>query len=215
MDSEFDFNAMRREYSDRGLRRADLLSDPLEQLEAWFALAVREGVREPNVVCLATVTPAGQPRARMVLYKGLSGGGLTFFTNYEGDKARELEAAGRASLCFFWWEQERQVRADGAVERVSEEESAKYFAKRPRGSRIAAWASDQSCEVSGRAELEASAAEIERRFAGQEVPCPPFWGGYRLVPETMEFWQGRANRLHDRFRYSRVGSGWRIARLAP
>jgi pyridoxamine 5'-phosphate oxidase len=163
---------------------------------------------------LATVDAAGSPDARVVLLKGLEHGGFAFYTNYRSRKARQLEARASACLVFQWSELERQVRVEGTVEKVSEAESDAYFASRPVGARISAWASPQSQVVSGRADLEEGARKAKERFGGSP-PRPPHWGGYRVMPRSMEFWQGRADRLHDRLLYTRAGSGWRIERLAP
>jgi pyridoxamine 5'-phosphate oxidase len=209
-----DLAAMRRDYEARGLDEADLLGDPLEQFRRWFDEARSAGLMEPNAMALATVDAAGPPAARTVLLKGLDARGLTFFTNLESRKARALAANPKASLLFWWPPQARQVRFEGEIERVEDGEADAYFASRPRGSQIGAWASAQSRVVAGRAALEAAEREIAARFP-TEVPRPPFWGGYRLVPACVEFWQGRLNRLHDRLRYTRRGQGWTIERLAP
>jgi pyridoxamine 5'-phosphate oxidase len=206
---------MRRDYEVPGLSRADLLADPLEQFRRWFDEAREAGLPEPNAMTLATVDAAGQPAARTVLLKGIDRRGLTFFTNFESRKARELAANPKAALLFWWQPLARQVRFEGAIERVAAAEADAYFASRPRGSQIAAWASAQSRVIADRAALEAAERAIAARFAEIEVPRPPFWGGYRLVPERVEFWQGRRNRLHDRLCYSRHARRWRIERLAP
>jgi pyridoxamine 5'-phosphate oxidase len=164
---------------------------------------------------LATCTPDGRPSARVVLLKGFDERGFSFFTNYQGRKARDLEANPRASLVLFWQPLERQVRIDGRVEKVSEAESDQYFAIRPRGAQLGAWASVQSEVVPDREALEASLAEVERRFGEGFVPRPPHWGGYRVVPDEVEFWQGRPNRLHDRLLYRRTPGGWDLVRLSP
>jgi pyridoxamine 5'-phosphate oxidase len=206
---------MRQDYETRGLRRADLVADPLEQFRRWFDEARDLGLPEPNAMTLATVDASGQPAARTVLLKGTDHRGLTFFTNLESRKARELAANPRAALVFWWQPQARQVRFEGAIETVAEAEADAYFASRPRGSQIGAWASAQSAAIADRAALETAEREIAARFAEAEVPRPPFWGGYRLVPARVEFWQGRRNRLHDRLCYVRDGRRWRIERLAP
>ncbi len=164
---------------------------------------------------LATATPDGMPAARMMLLKGVDQRGFTFFTNYESRKGRELLANSRAALVFHWAVLQRQVRVEGSVERLTHAESEAYFQTRPRGSQIGAWASRQSAELSSREELDRRVREHQDRFAGQAVPLPPFWGGFRLTPTAIEFWQGRINRLHDRLRYVRDGSGWTVARLYP
>jgi pyridoxamine 5'-phosphate oxidase len=191
---------------------ADL--DPLAQLRAW-AHDARAAVGEPLAMTLATATLDGQPSARVVLLREIDERGLTFFTNRDSRKGDELRANPRAAVAMHWWELGRQVRVEGAVEEVSEDESAAYWETRPRASRIAAWASPQSRQLADRAELEALVAKVERRFDGRDVPLPPFWGGYRLVPATVELWTHRENRLHDRVRYVREADSWRSERLAP
>lgn len=190
-------------------------SDPLDLFRQWFDQAREHGIELPESVALATATPEGRPSVRMVLLKDADRGGFTFFTNYESRKAGELEANPRAALCFHWKELDRQVRITGSVERVSEEESRDYFVTRPEGSRLGAWASDQSRPLASRSELEARVAEARKRFGAGEIPLPPFWGGYRIAPERIEFWQGRQDRLHDRIAFDRDGNGWRAVRLYP
>lgn len=200
----------------RGLPALEAAADPYELFARWFEDAEASGLLLPESMTLATATPDGRPSARMVLLKGVGPDGLRFFTNYGSRKAVELDANPHAALCFHWSVLERQVRVEGRVERLSAEASEAYFATRDRGSRIGAWASRQSCSIPDRAGLEAQVAEIEARFAGREVPLPDFWGGYRLLPDRFEFWQGRANRLHDRLAYTpRAGGGWEITRLQP
>jgi pyridoxamine 5'-phosphate oxidase len=206
---------MRRDYEERGLSKADLLADPLEQFRLWFAEASKAPLQEPNAMTLATVDGSGQPAARTVLLKGIDKRGLVFYTNLDSRKARELAANPKAALLFWWPPHARQVRFEGAIEPVEDVESDAYFATRPRGSQIGAWASAQSSVIADRVALEAAEQKVAERFAGGPVPRPPFWGGYRLVPERIEFWQGRTNRLHDRLRYTRDGEHWRIERLAP
>ena len=206
---------MRQEYGERGLRRSDLLADPLEQFTRWFDEARSAPILEPNAMTLATVDAAGQPSARTVLLKAVDRRGLTFYTNLESRKAREIAANPKSALLFWWPPQGRQVRFEGEIEPVDEAEADAYFATRPRGSQIGAWASAQSKVVADRAALDAAEREMEARFADGPVPRPPFWGGYRLVPVRVEFWQGRVNRLHDRLRYTRRGKGWDLERLAP
>jgi pyridoxamine 5'-phosphate oxidase len=200
----------------RPLRKADVDADPLAQFQAWFREARESGLRLPEAVVLATAAADGAPSARMVLLKGADERSFSFFTNTESRKARELAANPRAALLFYWDPLGRQVRVEGRAAPVSREEAAGYFATRPRGSQIAAWASRQSGALEGRDELE---AEVERRaaeFDGGDVPLPPWWGGYRLVPERYEFWQHRDDRLHDRLAYEPDGDGrWRIVRLSP
>ena len=187
---------------------------PIEQLRAWLDEA-RDVVGEPQAMTLATATPDGRPSARIVLLRELDEHGLTFFTNRTSRKGEELRRNPRAAVAIHWWELGRQVRVEGDVDEMSAEESTEYWKTRPRGSQIAAWASPQSQPLGGRSELDARVADIEERFGGVEVPLPPFWGGYRLVPETVELWTHRDDRLHDRVRYTRGGTGWRSERLAP
>jgi len=198
------------------LREQDVDPDPIRQFERWFGEACQCAALEPNVMTLATATPDGCPSARLVLLRGISERGFTFFTNYESRKARELDANPRAALVFFWRELERQVRIEGSVERTSDDESDRYFHSRPQGARISAWASPQSEVVVSREALLEWSREFEIRFGDGLVPRPANWGGYRVVPASIEFWQGGANRLHDRLRYVRRDEGgWRIERLAP
>jgi pyridoxamine 5'-phosphate oxidase len=208
--------AIRREYSRAALTEAELHPDPLEQFRLWFDQALDAEVREPNAMTLATATPDGRPSARIVLLKGVDAEGFIFFTSSDSQKGRELEANPLAALVFFWPELERQVRVTGVARRIGREESESYFQSRPRGSRIGAWASTQSQVIPDRASLETRIAEMETAFPGAEIPLPPFWGGYRIEPESIEFWQGRRSRLHDRLRYT-LGpdGGWAIERLAP
>jgi len=188
--------------------------DPIKQLRAWLEEA-RAVVGEPHVMTLATATVEGEPSARVVLLRGLDERGLTFFTNRTSRKGDELRANPRAAATMHWWDLGRQVRVEGGVEEIAPEESAAYWATRPRGSQIAAWASPQSRPLADRAALDARVARAEERFGGQDVPLPPFWGGYRLIPESIELWTHRDDRLHDRVRYTREDGGWRSERLAP
>jgi pyridoxamine 5'-phosphate oxidase len=199
----------------RGLPDATADRDPIELFHDWFAAARSAGIFLPEAMTVATATPEGAPSARMMLLKGVEAGGFVFFTNYESRKAVELAANPWAALVFHWAVLERQVRVEGKVERLSSGESEAYFRTRPRGSRIGAWASKQSRPLADRRALEAQVREHDARFAGGEVPLPPFWGGLRLVPERIEFWQGRLDRLHDRLRFDRDGLGWRAVRLYP
>ena len=192
------------------LNEADLNPDPLRQFESWFDAAREAGVRAPEAMALATATPEGAPSARMVLLKGADERGFAFFTSYESRKGSELEANPRAALLFYWEPLGRQVRVEGTIERAPAKESDAYFASRAPGSRAGAAASRQSRPLAERSELDRAVAEL-----GDDVPRPEWWGGYRLRPERYEFWQHRENRLHDRFRYEREGSGWRIQRLYP
>lgn len=208
--------ALRVEYARRQLRRRDLAADPLEQFACWLGEAVAAEIKDPNAMSLATVDAAGQPSSRMVLIKGIEGGGLHFFTNYGSRKAREMEGNGRAAANVFWAELERQVCLEGTVERLGREEAEAYFHSRPRGSQLGAWASRQSETVPNREYLEGKLQEVAASYEGVAIPTPPFWGGYRLVPHAVEFWQGGANRVHDRLRYRRAeGSAWEIERLSP
>jgi pyridoxamine 5'-phosphate oxidase len=193
---------------------ADLLDDPVELFAEWFELA-GEKAPLPEAVNLATVDDEGAPDARMVLLKGFDERGFRFFTNERSAKGRQLEARPRAALTFYWRELDRQVRVRGPVERVPAAEADEYFATRPRDSRLGAWASPQSEPIGDRSELDRRLAEARERFGDGEVERPPHWGGYRVVPESIEFWQGQVGRLHDRFRYRRDGEAWRIERLAP
>lgn len=205
---------MRREYTRQPLLEADMSADPFDQFARWFADAQRQNVPEANAMTLATVDPAGSPSARIVLLKGFDPSGFVFYTNYTSRKARELESNPRAALVFFWQPLERQVRIEGTVRKVTRAESEAYFRTRPRGAQLGAWVSRQSETVTAE-QLEARLAEVTARFAGKEVPAPDFWGGFRLVPESIEFWQGRPSRLHDRLLYTRAANGWELRRLAP
>ncbi len=190
------------------------MHDPIAQVQAWLADAAELGP-EAHAMTLATATPDGMPSARVVLLRSVDERGITFFTNRASRKGEELEANPRAALVLHWWELGRQVRVEGAVELTSDEESQAYWSSRPRGSQIAAWASHQSEPLPGRDDLDMRVAEMAERFDGGEVPLPPFWGGYRVVPDEIELWTHRDDRLHDRLRYVREGNVWRRTRLAP
>lgn len=193
----------------------DLTDDPIEQVRTWLDEARALGLPMPEAMTLATSDPEGQPSARIVLLHGLAADGFVFHTNYESRKGRELEANPRAALVLYWQPLGRQVRVEGAIERVSEEESAQYFQTRPRGGQLSAWASRQSEPIESRDILEARVGELAKRWDGQNVPTPPFWGGYRVAPARIEFWQHGEDRLHDRLRYERRDDGWTTERLAP
>ena len=210
-----DVSSLRREYTRAGLDRADMAPDPIAQFREWFEKVVNADLHEPNAMILATATQDGRPSARTVLLKGYDERGFVFYTNYEGRKARELEANPACALLFYWGELERQVRIEGRAGRLSAEESDAYFASRPRGSRLGAWASQQSRPVEDRSVLEERVRALEAEYEGREVLRPSFWGGYRVEPEVVEFWQGRENRLHDRLVYRRTGGGWKMERLQP
>ena len=207
---------LRISYDDDKLDRSMLSADPFEQFALWFAQARASSLIEPNAMVLATVSADGVPSARTVLLKGFDHG-FCFFTNYESEKGVALQATGQAAICFYWDVLQRQVRIVGSAEKMSLAESTAYFRSRPRGNQLGAWASPQSQVIANRTVLEAQAAELHQRFADQElIPLPPFWGGFRVVPQTIEFWQGRLNRLHDRFRYRlSADHHWIIERLAP
>jgi len=206
---------LRKEYSLAGLVEKDLAKDPYRQFEKWFHEAEAAKLTEPNAMILATAGKDGRPSARTVLLKGFDGRGFMFFTNYESRKGRELEGNPHASLVFPWLPLERQVIIEGSVTKVSREESDAYFHSRPRASQIAAWGSPQSTLISSRAVLEESVKALEEKYAGREVPLPPHWGGWRVSPATVEFWQGRRSRLHDRLRYRRQKDEWIVERIAP
>ncbi len=210
-----DLQGLRKEYTRAGLREADLAPDPIEQFRRWFGEAIAAGLHEPNAMTVATSTPDGRPSARVVLLKGFDERGFVFYTNHEGRKGRELEENPYCALVFYWGELERQVRIEGRASRVPGEESDAYYESRPRGSRLGAWASAQSREVGDRATLEEGLRSLEAEYEGRDVPRPPFWGGYRVEPEAVEFWQGRENRLHDRLVYRRAPGGWEVVRLQP
>ncbi len=205
---------LRQEYGRASLDERDISPDPIVQFRAWFEEALARDVPEPNAMTLATAGSDGRPAARMVLLRGFDERGFVFYTNSVGDKAAQLAANPWAALVFYWEPLERQVRVVGSVSRVSEAESDAYFAGRPRESQVGAWASHQSEVIDDRAELERRVAEVNGRFPG-DVPRPPFWGGFRVVPDTVEFWLLQDDRLHDRLRYRREGHAWAIERLSP
>ncbi|MBS4751885.1 pyridoxamine 5'-phosphate oxidase [Nocardioides sp. zg-ZUI104] len=214
-----DLATLRKEYGDAGLDEADVAADPWEQWQRWYGDAAAAGLHEPNAMIVATVDPDGTPSVRTVLLKGVAterpDDGFRFFTNTASRKGRALAAEPQCALLFPWHPLERQVRVEGTATPLPTAEVEAYFAVRPRGSQLGAWASPQSRPVAGREELEQAYAEAEERFTGTEVPVPPTWGGYRVQPTSFEFWQGRPGRLHDRISYTRTSTGWEITRLAP
>lgn len=205
----------RKEYSDRGLHRDELNPDPVAQFSQWFIQATELEVHEPNAMTLATVDASGMPSQRTVLLKYYDRDGFVFFTNYSSNKARQIDANSKVSLLFPWITLERQVIVQGHAEKISSAESLRYFASRPRESQIGAWVSNQSEVITSRKFLMQKLAEVREKFHKGEIPLPSFWGGYRVVPETIEFWQGGPARLHDRFLYRRQQEAWNIERLAP
>lgn len=206
---------LRKEYTLNGLDQTDVLPDPYAQFQQWFNAALAAGVHEPNAMHLATISPEGRPEGRIVLIKGIDAPGFSFYTNYQSRKAASIAINPVASLTFFWPELERQVRIEGTVKKVSEAESDTYFNSRPRGSQLGAWVSHQSEVIAGRDVLEAEQNRLEAQFDGQPIPRPPHWGGFRLFPDQIEFWQGRPSRLHDRIRYRLVAGKWLIERVSP
>jgi pyridoxamine 5'-phosphate oxidase len=206
---------LRSDYDTEGLERVDVADDPIDQFKRWFAEATLAQLEEPNAMTLATVDAEGQPDARIVLLRGVDERGFTWYTNRNSRKGRELAVNPRAALVFVWLPLHRQVRVTGTVSIIDDAESDAYFATRPRDSQIGAWASAQSEVIADRSVLDEAVTALGQQYADSDVPRPPHWGGYRLAHETVELWQGRANRLHDRFRYTRDGGGWRIDRLSP
>ena len=216
MEVPSDPAASRYDHVGNGLRRSDLDPDPIKQFANWFTAAIEAGIHDVNAMSLATAGRDARPSVRIVLLKGFDQDGFVFFTNYESAKGKQLEANPYAALGFYWIELDRQIRISGKVERISRQESQIYFHSRPVGSQLSAWASRQSAVIDARRVLDARMAEMTERFRNKRIPLPPHWGGYRLKPDMMEFWQGRQNRLHDRFRYTRQANGtWLIERLAP
>lgn len=210
-----DIESFRREFILSGLRRKDLDKDPIRQFELWFNHAVDAEISDPNAMTLATVGADGQPSQRMVLLKSFDSEGFVFFTNYGSQKAKEISRHSRVALHFPWHMLDRQVRIDGHADKIAHKESVNYFVQRPKDSRLAAWASKQSSRIASRQMLSMQFARMKEKFAKREIPLPDFWGGFRVVPKSIEFWQGGADRLHDRFLYSKSEQGWNIERLAP
>lgn len=210
-----DLTDHRVSYDVQGMNVADMLDDPFEQFEAWFSEVEASGDPEPYAMVVSTVDAAGKPRGRSVLLRSADARGFVFFTNYESAKARALEATGVAALTFRWFTVQRQVHVEGTVERVDAAESDEYFAKRPRESQLGAWASAQSTEIESHEVLVDRLAEMSERFEGTPVPRPEFWGGYRVVPQRLEFWQGQPSRLHDRVQYDLEASSWKKSILSP
>jgi pyridoxamine 5'-phosphate oxidase len=213
-----DLGELREQYTGLGLARGDLADDPIDQFRVWFTEVRESGYWEPNAVIVNTVDADGWPEGRNVLLKHFDNDGFVFYTNYNSAKGQAIDATGRAGMTFNWIQLRRQVQITGLAARVSEEQSDRYFATRPRGSQLGSWSSDQSTEVADREVLDTRYREIEERFAGQDVPRPPHWGGIGVEPLTIEFWQGRHNRMHDRLRYTRPDTttpNWTIKRLAP
>ena len=210
-----DISHFRREYLKGGLQRDTMAADPLEQFSDWFEQARKTDIADPTAMILATVDPDGRPSQRTVLLKYYDKGGYVFFTNYESRKAREIATNPKVSLLFVWLELERQILINGTARRISAAESAKYFMSRPKDSQVAAWVSSQSHTLSSRQMLMQKFSEMKKKIGEGKVPLPSFWGGYKVQAEEYEFWQGRKNRLHDRFQYLPEGDGWKIERLAP
>ncbi len=206
---------LRKDYTLQSLTETDIHPDPFQQFQRWFDQAVQAELPEPNAMTLATASKTGIPSARIVLLKALDERGFTFFTNYNSDKGKQLLENPNAAIAFLWTELERQVRIVGSVEKTSPEESDRYFYSRPHGSRLGVWASEQSEVIPNRAVLEQRLEDLKHQYENQEVPRPPHWGGFRVIPTEIEFWQGRSSRLHDRLRYQRHADQWKIERLSP
>lgn len=211
-----DIGRIREEYAKKSLRKTEVNQDPLKQFEDWFSQALETESRVPNAMTLSTTSKEGKPNGRVLLLKGFSEEGFTFYTNYDSQKGIELAENPNGHLLFFWDELQRQIRIEGLIEKVSRQESEEYFESRPRGSQIGAIASPQSFEIENRVVLEEKMSMVETQMEGiKNLPCPENWGGYILIPSRFEFWQGRINRLHDRIVYEKKGSDWKILRIAP
>lgn len=206
---------IRKDYKQHLLNESDIAANPFVQFKQWWNEAIASEIDEVNAMTLATATKDGMPSARIVLLKGYDNNGFVFFTNYNSHKGQELLENPQAALVFFWKELERQVRIEGLVEKVSEAESDEYFNSRPEGSRIGAWASPQSKVISDRSIIESNVDALTKQYTGQSIPRPAHWGGYRVKPQVIEFWQGRSSRLHDRFKFTATGDAWKRERLAP
>ena len=206
---------LRRNYTQAGLLESDVVANPYQQFKLWFEQAIAADILEPNAMTVATVTAEGKPSARIVLLKGFDDRGFVFYTNYNSQKGIELQNCPYAALVFLWGDLERQVRIEGKVEFVSESEATGYFHSRPASSQLGAWASEQSAIIEDRSVLEQRLQQLETQYQDREIPKPPHWGGVRVIPQEIEFWQGRPSRLHDRLRYQLVAGEWQIDRLAP
>ncbi len=215
MKRKVDVVHLREKFTRKGLRESDLDADPIRQFQKWFREALKANIVDANAMTLATASQNGIPSARVVLLKGFDERGFVFYTNYDGAKGKELAENPKAALVFHWKEIERQVRINGNVSKISREESEKYFHSRPGGSQFSAWASHQSAVIDSRDFLEGKMKEYEKKFRGKEIPLPPYWGGYLVAPTSIEFWQGRPNRLHDRLRYTLKNGMWLVERLSP
>jgi pyridoxamine 5'-phosphate oxidase len=206
---------LRKNYTQAGLLETDIVASPYQQFQIWFEQAVAADILEPNAMTLATVTAEGKPSARIVLLKAVDDRGFVFYTNYNSQKGVELQQCPHAALVFLWGDLERQVRIEGRIELVSESEATSYFHSRPASSQLGAWASDQSTVIASRAVLEQRLQQLETEYRDREIPKPPHWGGVRVIPQEIEFWQGRPSRLHDRLRYQLIDENWQIDRLSP